>query len=363
MSEGIYHKHGGDVRDAFERFGIPERAVVDFSVNTNPLGPPPEVLRIWQDARRIVERYPSAEGRKVVEFYSRRFAVAEECVVAGCGSMEFIYLLPQVIEPSSVTVLMPTFYNYSHALKVCGIEPEPLWLEPSKGFEVEGVEFFSSLRECDMLWLCRPNNPTGTLVPKTVVLELLERLPRTIVVVDETFIQFAEGFPEESLIPEIERYENLVVLHSLTKFYGLAGLRVGALMSSPAVAERIRRAKPPWTVNTPAELAAERLTECGDYEKKTIRLVKEERRRLAERLKGLSGVRLFRSRANFFLARWQARRKLDHLLRELLLRGIYIRDCRNFPALEDGYFRFAVKMPHENDALLSALREITTRCG
>ncbi len=361
MDEGIYHRHGGDIKDAFRRFHIPRRAVVDFSVNTNPLGHPPEALKAWKNTKRLVEAYPSADGRKVVEFYSKRFSVPEECVVAGCGSMEFIYLLPQLLRPARVCVVMPTFYNYSHALTLCGSTIRPLWLKPSSRFEVSSVEFFSSLRGTDMLWLCRPNNPTGTLIPREIVLELLKRFPHTTVVVDETFIQFAEGFPEESLIQDIQRYGNLVILHSLTKFYALAGLRVGALIAPPELAERVRRCKPPWTVNTPAELAVEGLLACQNYEEKTRILIKEERKRLERAIRELPGVELFSTRANFFLARWHLTEELDHLVRELLLRGIYIRDCRNFPSLEAGYFRFAIKMPHENDALLKALGEITTQ--
>ncbi len=359
----MYHRHGGDAKEAFQRFGIPERAVVDFSVNTNPLGPPPQILMVWKDASKVVEKYPSADGRKVVEFYSQRFSVPPECVVAGCGSMEFIYLLPQMLRPLSAAVVMPTFYNYSHALAVAGTDTTSLWLEPSCGFRVEDAGFFSSIGDVDMLWLCRPNNPTATLIPKEVVLELLERLPNTIIVVDETFIQFTDQFPDASLMADTQRYENLVVLHSLTKFYALAGLRVGGLVASPQLAERVRHFKPPWTVNTPAELVAQRLLKCHDYEEKTRVLIKRERRRLEEGIRGLSGIEHFTSEANYFLARWRLTDNLDYLVRELLLRGIYIRDCRNFPSLEDGYFRFAIKMPHENDALLSALREITTQCG
>ena len=366
MSDGIYHIHGGYSADRAERLGVkPEKEVIDLSVNTNPLGPPPEAVSAIKQNAHLMERYPTVDGSPVVEFYCQRFGLQRESVVAGCGSMEFIYLLPQALKPESAAIVVPTFYNYWHGLYVSGVEePEPIGLEPARAFELEDPSpLVDRARGHSMLWLCRPNNPTGTMIAKDAVVELLKQLPDTTIVVDETFIQFCDDFPTQTLMPHTSEYKNLVVLHSLTKFYCLAGLRVGALVAHPTVAERLKGVKPPWTVNTLAEVAVEGLMGCKDYEARTRSLISLERRRIREEFKALAGVELFGGTANFFLARLEEGVELDTLLRQLLVRGIYVRDCSNFSGLGQGYFRFAIGLPEQNHALLIALKEILSGCG
>jgi threonine-phosphate decarboxylase len=144
-------------------------------------------------------------------------------------------------------------------------------------------------------------------------------------------------------------------VHSLTKFYALPGLRLGAVIAHPAVIKELLDYKEPWTVNSIAESVAARLLECSAYEESLRAMIFSEKERISASLSMLEGMKLIRGAANFFLAQWQRGCSLDELLLYLKDCGIQVRDCRNFSGLEVNYFRFAVRTPIENSRFLSAL--------
>jgi threonine-phosphate decarboxylase len=141
----------------------------------------------------------------------------------------------------------------------------------------------------------------------------------------------------------------------LTKFYALAGLRMGAVVAGNDVIERLKKAKEPWTINGIADKIAPFLAECKDYETRTNSTVAQERQRIYHRLAELEGVHAFPGTANFMLCQWKRTNTLDDLIRHLLENGIYIRDCRNFKGLEDNFFRFGLRSKKDNDRLLYLL--------
>jgi len=148
---------------------------------------------------------------------------------------------------------------------------------------------------------------------------------------------------------------NMLVIHSLTKFYSLAGLRLGGVIGSERVISKLRRAKEPWSVNCIADRVAPMLLDCTDYEEETRFMVARERERVFQRLETHEGITPFPPSANFILCQWTRTGNLDDLLCHLLNNGIYVRDCRNFPGLEQNFFRIGLRTPPENDRLVSIL--------
>jgi threonine-phosphate decarboxylase len=221
-------------------------------------------------------------------------------------------------------------------------------------FRIDMKRLVKVLEKSDSIWIGRPNNPTTDLFPKDMINELASSFPDKLFIIDEAFIQFLDNWEEESFITE-KRKSNIIVIHSLTKFYGLAGLRMGGLIAHADIVSRLRIAKEPWSINGVADRAAILLKECRGYENNTRAFVSRERDRIFKRLKELQGVSPFPSSVNFILCRWTGTRDLDDLLRHLLVNGIYIRDCRNFPGLEDNFFRIGLRTSHENEKLISAI--------
>lgn len=349
------HGHGGSPEGELARFGLRPRPVIDFSASVSPLGPPFPILEAWNGLAEELARYPSVEGEGVLAFYQERFGLDRTQVVAGNGATEILYLVPRVLGLRRVAVLMPSFHDYARALKIAGAEILPVWLSPEEDFAPPGLETLAAvLARSDALWIGNPNNPTGTLFQSADLRSLARRFPNKWLILDEAFLPFAGPFPDVSLAAE-ELPPNLLVVHSFTKFYALPGLRLGAALGAPRVMDRLRRFKEPWSVNRIADQVARLLVHCQRYESEVRRLVHAERERIHTRLGELPDLRVFSSEANFFLVRWQGPGDLDGVLRHLLEAGICVRDCRNFPYLDDGFFRFAIRQPEENERLLQEL--------
>jgi threonine-phosphate decarboxylase len=332
---------------------------MDLSVNVNPLGPPEVVLDAWPAFSQEISRYPSLDGEGIKTFYWERFGLPGESVLPGNGSIELIYLVPRAFKIRRAAVLQPCFHDYAQALLLCGSEVLPLELSAKGSFKPPTAgEWRRCMAGVDAVYIGNPNNPTGTFIPRENLLELARQYPDTLFLVDEAFVQFLDDFDQVSLLYEQLLRPNLLVFHSLTKFYCLPGLRLGALVGDPKTIARVRPFKEPWTVNAVAERVSGILAGCLRYEQRTRKLISTERNKILSGLAGIPGIRTFPATANFFLAQWTATRDLDDLLRFLLAEGIHVRDCRNFPGLEDNFFRFAVRTAPENNRFLHALARI-----
>ncbi|MGB0130164.1 threonine-phosphate decarboxylase CobD [Chlorobium sp.] len=354
MNSLYYHEHGGQSERLSGR--IPAGELIDFSVSISPFFPLRDPLQV---ARADLQAYPSIEGKGVQGFYARRFGLDESSVIALNGAIEGIYLLPRALGVRRMLLLEPSFYEYGRAARIAGAETGFVGLSAVNGFSLPPVgELAARLEHCDAFFAANPNNPTGTLFPPEVTMALASRFPDKWFFVDEAFIQFLPDFPAVSLMQHTRAFRNIVVVHSLTKFYALPGLRLGAIIAHPDTIGRLYDFKEPWTLNAVAERVAGELADCLVYEAALRSMIAGERERLAAALPEIDGVRVAGGAANFLLAQWRRSSPLDELLSHFLSRGILVRDCRNFHGLEAGYFRFAVRTPQENDRFLEALRAV-----
>ena len=347
--------HGGAPHSDLVRLGLSQRPILDFSVNLNFLGPPAIVRERWSDFLETIQDYPAVEGDGIAAYYREKFGISSENFLSGNGSTEMIYLVPRVLRFRSVVVMSPSYHDYERASVLAGARVERLPLLPEKKFSYPRIERLTdSLKGADAIWLGRPNNPTGTMFPKELLLELAARFEEKLFIVDEAFIQFIDGWEKESFLTA-EPSPNILVIHSLTKFYALAGLRLGGIKGAEGVISRLRAAKEPWTVNGVADRIAPLLLGCSHYEQETSAVTAKERARIFLGLQEQDGVILFPPSANFILCQWTKTGSLDDLLRHLLSNGVYLRDCRNFPGLEDNFFRVGLRAPEENDQLISLM--------
>ncbi len=347
-----HHEHGGEPE---RRFFVEHRSLLDFSVNISPLFPSlPETALSAFD----VHRYPSIDGRGVRDFYCGRFGLDGGTVLPVNGAVEGIYLVPRALKLKRVMVLAPSFFDYERACRIAGAKVSCLRLEEQATFTLPGIEVISGkLESVDALIAANPNNPTGTRFPKEVFLALASRFPEKWFIMDEAFIQFSDDFPDASMMRDVRALKNVMVLHSLTKFYALPGLRLGAVIAHHDVIGMLLRHKEPWTVNVVAEDVARQLLHCGEFERDVRMLIASERAKIFKQVNKIPEITLKGYGANFFLAQWNAETGLDDLLKYLIGKNIYVRDCRNFPGLEDNYFRFAIRKPEENRYLLEQLQQ------
>ena len=358
MTENKTHRHGGTPHYDFARLELPEMPILDFSVNLNPMGPPEIIPEIWPDVIEAIENYPTLEGEGIIRYFQMKYGIPRENLLAGNGSTEIIYLLPRALGLKHVLVVSPSYNDYFRASLMSGAQVDRYQLTPQTLFSSLNVdEVANLLRNADALWLGNPNNPTGSLFDKETIMMLVDRCPEQWFIIDEAFMPFVEDNQNYSFM-ESHSKSNVVVIQSLTKFYALAGIRLGGVIAHSDVITRLKRFKEPWTVNGPAEKLALYLLDTEDYAEKTRHLVKKERNGLIHCLKSIPGIEPYPSGSNFILCQWKRSENLDDLMRHLLSHGIYIRDCRNFPGLEDNYFRLAVRTPADNTKLISVMTSL-----
>ena len=355
MKNELQYKHGGTPRRDMVRLGVPLGPVLDFSVNLNPLGPPAIIKEKWGELFEEIEQYPSVEGDGVARYYKTVCKIPFGNFLAGNGSTEMIYLVPRVLRFRRVGVITPSFHDYERASLLAGAEVVRSPLSPHDGFAFPTEDQLTDLlNNVDALWIARPNNPTGNLFSKRLILEFADRFPQKWFIVDEAFVQFLDDWETNSLLTEKPR-PNILVLHSLTKFFSIAGLRLGGIVGSEPVISRLKKAKEPWAINGIADRVASLLVECSDYENETRSLVKEECSRVFDGLQAVEGIIPYPPSADYILCQWVKTGDLDDMIRHLLSNGVYVRDCRNFPGLEKNFFRIGIKNPKDNDLLLSHL--------
>ena len=317
--------HGGPDHAELARLGLRADRLLDFSVNSNPLGASPRAVRALGAVD--VSRYPDRESLGLRAALAAAHDVRLDEVLTGNGSVELIWLLAQVyLEAGDRAMIVgPTFGEYEAAVRRQGADPIVVAAQQADDFQpcAEDLVTLVGMTRPRVIFLCNPNNPTGQAVELETLRRLLAARGETLLVVDEAYLDFAEGVLSAL---DLRRDPRVVVLRSLTKNFGLAGLRLGYAVAAPAVIEALRRAQAPWSVNALAQAAG--VAALGDAEHLLagVRLARLARTYLADGLASV-GLRCLPSRTNFWLVEVG---DVAELRRRLLGRGILVRDCASF---------------------------------
>lgn len=350
--------HGGSVFALARSLGIAPEELLDFSASINPLGPVPGVREAVCSCFQRVLHYPDRESFELRRKLAEMHCVGINNLVVANGSTELIYLLPRLLPGARGLVIAPAFSEYAQALKRAGWQTEHLLLSPVDNFDLSLGKLSEKLAEgFDLLFLCNPANPTGALLPLSLIKEILRlcRRSRTFLVLDEAFMDFCEGESAKGLLAESG---GGIVLRSMTKFFAIPGLRLGYAVGHADVIRLCRENLEPWSVNTPAQIAGVASLVDSDYRERTVRYVSTERDALARGLAELPGLTPFRSVANYLLVEMRNGHNAAELRNRLLEKRILIRDCSNFNGLDGRFFRVAVRTGEENSFLLVALAEV-----
>lgn len=358
--------HGGNVYEIASRLGCSPEALLDYSASINPLGPPPGLAEQSLGYFQRLEHYPDIHNTALIKGLADFHRIPEERIVVGNGSTELIYWLPKALGIHRAVLVLPTFSEYRKAFELQGVELQPFLTSPDDLFlpDVEQLDALCRQFRPDAVLFTHPGSPSGTLLTPRLKEWILERSacsgPRKewtgYCLVDEVFIDFCE---EESLKHGLKEASGLVLIRSMTKFYGIPGLRLGYLLSGEPVAERVRRSLPPWSVNTLAQMSGAYCLEQEEYRKTTLEVIERERSRMERRLREWNVGRVLPGRANYLLLELDPSLPSAWSLQAFLLesRRILIRDCSTFEGLGDRYVRFAVRLAEQNDRLLSGIEQ------
>lgn len=350
--------HGGNVYELASSAGCSPDDILDFSASINPLGPPPGLADMLMRYFHRLQHYPDINNRHLVDALSEFHGVSREYIVAGNGSTELIYWLPRALGVASALAVLPTFGEYRKAFELQDVDVQKVLCKPENGFQPRLDQLAEAVQKGspEAVLLTHPGSPGGGFLSSDVAEWIAERSRGgRICIIDEVFIDFCE---EHSFKGLLEGSPNLVIIRSLTKFYGLPGLRIGYLLTSPKIAERVRHFVPPWSVNTLAQLAGAYCLGQEEYRKKTLEVVAEQRLKMAEELAAIPGLKVFPGEANYLLIELDRRLPPSGVMRDEVFQSgrVLIRPCGSFEGLDDWYFRVAVRLPGQNEKLIGEIK-------
>jgi threonine-phosphate decarboxylase len=347
--------HGGQLRQIADRFGIPVSELLDFSANINPDGPPaavPTVLRQALNGPSILTNYPDLDEMELRQALARYAYIRPENVSVANGFVPLLDAALRILPIRRCLVPVPAFVEYRRTLERCRVEMIPHILTANSEFSFNTSDLFS--RSGDAILLANPQNPAGVLSSRDTLLRIIEEAAERniFVLLDEAFIDYC---PAASLAQEVDRFSNLIVFRSVTKFFGMAGLRIAYAAAGAELRRQLQESIAPWPVTSLASLAAGIAVQDEAYARHTIALNSERRDQMQTAIENL-GIRVYPSAANFILLFLPGSIDCQQCWERLICEHhIVLRNCFNYEGLGDRYLRAAVRTDTDNARLVEAL--------
>jgi histidinol-phosphate aminotransferase len=290
---------------------------------------------------------------QIDELYARlaKYAgVSVKCIAAGSGSDQIIELLLSTLGGRRATVFSPTFSYFINRCKLHGIKVYQVPLEPD--FTLDKKAFVKTAKRSDLIYLCSPNNPTGNQIDRQQMIEVVDSLEDKLVLIDEAYVDFADY----SLSYDAIKRSNVIVLRTLSKAFGLAGARVGYMVSNRKFVKIFKSIiQSPYPISTLSLAIASGVLADADQVKQTIRSVRSERERVFARLSKIDGIKIFRSDANFIFI--EAGKKYQAISKTLNSNGIIVKLLGNITN-HKGCMRITIGTPEMNDKYLKCIEQI-----
>lgn len=348
--------HGADINSAAELYGFEADKIIDFSSNINPF--------IVESMDKIVaagvenlQKYPDIKYRRLRKNIADYLRVEDSYIIPGNGATEIIYLLMRNLS-GRLAIINPTFSEYRKGAEIAGLSVVDFVMDWKKDFKLDLDEIYRRKDEFDSIFICNPNNPDGSVREIKKLLEFAEKEWK-LLIVDETFIEFADSEKDRSLVNMVEKSKNLFIIRAVTKFFGIPGIRLGyGISSNRELLQKMYDEKEPWTINSFADSASDFIFKDDEYIRKSKEYFSKERICMINEINKIDGIKAFNSDANFILVRFENRNVLD--VKENLLKraGLLIRDASNFIGLDSSFARVAIKNHEQNTVLVDALRSV-----
>jgi threonine-phosphate decarboxylase len=358
--------HGGDVWGFSRKHNIPLETVLDFSGPINFLGPSPKALEAVIQQANLIRFYPDPNPvelkREIAQYVGH--GVDAPNIILGNGSIELIYMITEVFPQSFKAVIpVPSFTEYEKAaLRVGG---EPVFVQLPENFALQPKRIKKAITDdTRILCICNPHSPSGILYNKEAILDLVNFCHKkdVIVSIDENYIEFTEKAQDTTMAGHFREYDNLFVIRSVTKFYGMPGIRFGYGIATEDLIDKLQTVRQPWSINSLAGFATLAAFKDTEFIQNTKLTISRERTQLAEMLNRIGDLHVFPSETNFLLVKIINKKTTSTALREKMAEeGILIRDCSTFVGLDDSYFRVTVRSAKDNSRLVKALANALSR--
>ena len=345
--------HGANPHHVYKNLSLtaPDQ-IIDFSENVNPLGPPESIQLVWNDYQKSIRLYPDPVGEPFRTNVAKFHNISPESIFVGNGAAEIFSLLAERYRGKQAILVHPTFSEYEATLKVRHVNIVNVFMKEISTGELPVAELKKQMQHSDVLYLCTPNNPTGTLPKRSVIQELIEhaRTSNCEVVLDEAFIDFISeeaSFISDQLAPHV------IVVRSMTKMYAMPGLRLGYMVAAPSIIQELQQLAPHWNVNGIAAEVGSLVLKEDAYRQKTIQHSVNMRGNISEFLTN-HGCEVTQSQANFLL--FKLHQPHPAFFESFLRKGIVLRHTMNFHGLDGHWYRIGMKTEEEMRILKKELK-------
>jgi len=363
MNTAKEHFHGSDLEKIEKTFGIKKEEITSFGANVNPLGISPMLRSNLAAHIDAITSYPDREYTDLRNAISIYTGAPLETIMVGNGSTELIGLFIQIQEPKKALLVSPTYSEYEREIILSGGTCQYHFLKEEHNFRIDVDALLADLTdEIDLLILCNPNNPTSTAIFHDDMERIIAHCQTSdiFVIIDETYVEFSPKMESITSIPLTQRYSNMVILRGISKFFAAPGLRLGySICNNPKLYERMNQIKNPWTINSLAGVAGEIMFSDHHYIHETKAYIHAEREYIISELDTMNGLKYFDSYGNFILVKILKEEISSYdVFVHCIKKGFMIRDCSDFPGLDDHYIRFCFMSHQKNAELIEALKEI-----
>ncbi len=369
--------HGGNIFQFAHEQRIEPYEVIDFSANINPLGPSQRGLSALEAQLRYISHYPDATNDDVLNAIADIYGMNKTQIVVGNGAAELLYAICRLPGYTGAFVPAPGFSEYKEALEASRIPVRDIYYRPREDdngkpyFEVPYLAletFAAELKGQDgriIVFLGNPNNPDGTLLDKNHIRTVASMLKdaNSLLVIDESFIDFVGNHTlqdnEYSMRSLVNDFDNIIVVHSFTKFYAVPGLRIGAAFSNSQIIDKLNTFIPTWSVNTLAQAYTESALNDVEYVKRTKQVLREEQHYMYNALDAIAGITVYPPSANFILFHIEQDGVTADSINEALKKHkMIVRNCDSYIGLNSQWVRIAIKDHDNNVRLVDALTDI-----
>ena len=342
--------HGG-------KLSIPnlDSDIIDFSSNIGPMGIPLGLRQTLKKRLDSMSLYPDLFSTSLRSDLKKYIKLPKSNIIIGNGAIEIIYnFCNAFLSKKRILIPVPTFSEYEAATKLADCK---ITFFKTMNLSKNLDSFISKIPMNGCVFVCNPNNPTGTILSKTQLSKIIltAKQKSCLVFVDECFIELVPQ-SNQSILNLIKKYDNLFVLRSLTKSFGLAGIRIGYGIGSKQMIDILQKIKIPWSVNVLAQEAGIIAIKNKSHITKSNSIIKKEYIFLKNKINSIKGFSCHESSTNFILIK--TKQNSTKIQEQLLKHKILIRDCKNFRGLNNYYIRIAIKSHKENLKLVKALEAL-----
>jgi threonine-phosphate decarboxylase len=349
--------HGGNVYQLARTLGCSPAEIVDLSSNINSLGPPAGLLDYLKSKIENLTKLPEVDSRDGIRDFADWMDLDPMRILAGNGTTQFIYSIPKVFGSKRALILGPTYSDYRDACHRQRVDLTTVVASEHNGFIPNLADLEKKLRGVDTVFICNPNNPTGSLVPREKLQYLCAAHPKTAFIIDESYLLFADGGENQSLVNA--ELDNVFVLASISKMFTIPGLRIGFLVGSPDRIKKFEETLLPWNVNSLAQTAVGYLARhkqlVHGFIKNTQLYFQAQKTAFFKKIKPFQELKPFQSNTPFILIKLAGALTADKVCANLAKEKILVRNCENFEGLSDRFIRISLKSPELNRLIADKL--------